>query len=360
MRLLATTNGGLESVASAELAELVGADPERHHRGVVALEGSRDDVYDLHVRSRTCHRLLEVLVEGRVEELEDVYRLTRRVDLAAQLPDESFGVVGTRHGSHEFTSMDVAERVGQAVIDGYREATGRRLPVDLDDPTVRLEAYCYDDRFTLAVDLTGGSLHRRPYRECEHDAPLRATLAYSLLRLAGYGPDDRLVDPMAGSATVPIEAALAATDRPPRPDLEPAFAALPRYDAARFRRRRAASEPRSPSLDVEARERRAKWLRCARVNVAAAGLEDAVDVVEADARKATLVADRVVTNLPFGVRTDEDLRDLYGAFADRVRQGSVGRLVALTTRPDLLPLAVEERHDVPYGRLDASVVVAEP
>ena len=83
-------------------------------------------------------------------------------------------------------------------------------------------------------------------------------------------------------------------------------------------------------------------------------------MIEADAREATLVADRVVTNLPFGVRTDEDLRDLYGAFADRVRDGSVGRLVALTTRPDLLPPAVEERHDIPYGRLDASVVVAEP
>ena len=57
---------------------------------------------------------------------------------------------------------------------------------------------------------------------------------------------------------------------------------------------------------------------------------------------------------------DEDLRELYGAFADRVRDGSVGRLVALTTRPDLLPLAVEKRHDVPYGRLDVPVVVAEP
>ncbi len=360
MRLLATTNGGLESVTSAELAELVGADPERHHRGVVALEGTRDDVHDLHVRSRTCHRLLEVLVDGRVAKLEDVYRLTRRVDLAGHLPEEPFGVVGTRHGDHGFTSMDVAERVGQAVIDGYREATGERLPVDLDDPTVRLEAYLYDDRFTLAVDLTGDSLHRRPYRECEHDAPLRATLAYSLLRVAGYGADDRLVDPMAGSATIPIEAALAATDRPPRPDLDPALAALPRYDPVRFRRRRATHEPRSPSLDVEARERRAKWLRCARVNVEAAGLEGVVDVVEADAREATLAADCVVTNLPFGVRTAEDLRELYGAFADRVREGSVDRLVALTTRPDLLPLAVEERYDVPYGRLDVSVVVAEP
>jgi len=360
VRLLATTNGGLEPVTSAELAELVGAEATRHHRGVVEFEARRTEIYDLHYRSRTCHRLMEVLVDGTVSGLEDVYRLTRRVDVAAHLPDEPFGVVGTRHGSHEYTSMDVAERVGQAVIDDYREATGERLPVDLDDPTVRLEAYLYDDRFTLAVDLTGGSLHKRPYRVCEHDAPLRGTLASSMLRLAGYGAGDRLVDPMAGSATIPIEAALAATGRVPRPDLDPAFAALPQYDAGRFRERRGDHDPRDPDLDVEARERRAKWRRCARANREAAGLGDAVDVVEADARAASLDADCVVTNLPFGIRVDEDLRNLYGALADRVREGSVDRVVALTTRPDLLPLEAAARHDIPYGRIDASIVVCEP
>ena len=245
MRLLATTNGSLESVAGAELSELVGADPGVHHRGVIEFDGSHEDVYDLHYRSRTCHRVMEVLADERVSELSDVYDATRAVDVAAHLPDESFGVVGTRHGHHDFSSVDVADRVGQAVIDGYREATGTRLPVDLDDPTVRLEAYVHDDRFTLAVDLTGDSLHKRPYRVCEHDAPLRATLD----------------------------------------------------------------------------------------------------------------ADVVVTNLPFGIRLEEDLRDLYGAVADRVREGSVRRLVALTTRPDLLPLEPLERHDVPYGRIDATIVV---
>lgn len=362
MHLLATTNGGLESVAAAELADLVGADAERHHRGVVAFDGTRNDVYDLHVRSRTCHRVMEVLAEGRIDDLNDVYDHTRSVDLATHLPEASFGVVGTRHGTHEFTSVDVADRVGQAVIDGYRDATGTRLPVDLDDPTVRLEAYLYDDGFTLAVDLTGDSLHKRPYRVCEHDAPLRATIAYAMLDLADYDADDRLVDPMAGSATIPIEAALAATDRPPRPDIEPAFVALPRYDADRFRDRRESHTPRAPTadLDLEARDRRAKWRRCARVNVEAAGVADAVEVVAADAREADLDADVVVTNLPFGIRVDEDLRDLYGAFADRVRAGSVDRLVALTTKPDLLPLEPTERYDIPYGRIDATVVVWTP
>ena len=356
VHLLATTNGGLESVTGDELAALVGADAAVHHRGVVEFEGNREDVYDLHYRSRTCHRVLEVLVDAPVEGLEAVYDRTREADVAAHLPFETFGVDGTRHGTHGFTSVDVADRVGQAVIDAYRAETGRRLPVDLDDPTVRLEAYLYDDRFTLAVDLTGDSLHRRPYRVCEHDAPLRGTLAYSMLRIADYGPADRLVDPMAGSGTVPIEAALAATDRVPRPDLDPAFGALPRYDAAAFRRRRAAHEQRDVAVDVEARDRREKWLRCARVNREAAGLEDAVDVVAADAREAAVEADCVVTNLPFGIRVSEDLRSLYGAFVDRLREGDVDRFVALTTKPGLLPLEPVERYDVPYGRLDAAVV----
>jgi tRNA (guanine6-N2)-methyltransferase len=113
-------------------------------------------------------------------------------------------------------------------------------------------------------------------------------------------------------------------------------------------------------VDIEARERRERWRRCARTNREAAGLEESVGVVAADARKAPIDADCVVTNLPFGVRVAEDLRDLYGAFADRVREGSVGRLVALTTSPELLPLEPLERHEIPYGRLEATIVVWEP
>jgi 23S rRNA G2445 N2-methylase RlmL len=360
VHLLATTNGGLETVTAGELDELAGVDAERHHRGVVEFEADREAVYDLHYRSRTCHRFMEVVVDASIDDLEDVYDRTREVDVAAHLPFEDFGVVSTRHGHHDFTSMDVSERVGQAVIDGYREATGERLPVDLDDPTVRLEAYLYDDRFTLALDLTGRSLHIRPYRVCEHESPIRPTMAYSMLRIADYATDESLVDPMAGSGTIPIEAALAATDRPPCPDHDPAFGVLPRYDVEAFAERRAAHDPRSPSLDIVARDRREEWLDCARQNRDAAGLDDEIAIVEADAREATLDADCVVTNLPFGLRVDEDLRDLYAAFADRLVEGSVDRAVALTTKPEFLPLEPVERYDIPYGRLDAAIVAYEP
>ena len=366
VRLLATTNGGLEAIAADEIQELLGTDASVHHRGVVEFEGTPGDVYELHYRGRTLHRIMAVLVDGPIEELADVYELTAAAPVADRLPSDDFGVVGTRHGSHEFTSVDVAERVGQAVIDSYREATGTRLPVDLDDPTVRLEAYVYDDRFTLAVDLTGESLHKRPYRVCEHDAPVRGTLAYAMIRIAEWGPDDRLIDPMAGSATIPTEAALAATDRVPRPDLDPKFGALPGYDGDRFRRGRAAhvedgsAAVADDALDIEAREIRERWRRCARINREAAGLEDAFEIADADARTAPIDADCVVTNLPFGVRTGTDLRELYGAFVNRIEEGDVGRLVALTTSPELLPIEPTARYDIPYGRLDAAIVVWEP
>ena len=357
MRLVATTNGGLEAVASEEIAELVGADPSIHHRGVVEFDGNRSDVYTLHYRARTLHRIMAVLADGTVTELEDVYNQTVRAEIADRLPEEPFGVVGTRQGTHEFTSVDVAERVGQAVIDTYRDATGTRLPVDLDEPTVRLEAYLYDDRFTLAIDLTGDSLHKRPYRVCEHDAPVRGTLASSMLRIAGYTPADRLVDPMAGSATIPIEAALGAGNRVPRPDLDPMFGALPGYDIDRFRRLRDEQPTELPELDVEARERRGRWRRCGRINRDAAGLSEAVDIVDADARAEPLDADCVVVNLPFGIRTSEDIRALYAAFSDRLLESDVGRFVGLTTAPELLSFEPTERYEIPYGRLEATIVV---
>ena len=359
MRLLATTNGGLESIAAAEVGDLVGSDASLHHRGVIEFRGGVEDVYELHYRARSLHRVMAVLVDERVETLADVYRSTRTAEVAAELPEATFGVVGTRHGSHEFTSVDVAERVGQAVIDAYRDATGTRLPVDLDNPTVRLEAYLYDDRFTLGIDLTGDSLHKRPYRVCEHDAPIRGTLAYAMLRIAGYDADDRLIDPMAGSATIPIEAALAARNRVPRPEFEPAFGALPGYDIDRFRRLRGALPEDSVALDIEARDRRERWRRCGRVNRDAAGLSDAIDVVDADARSAAIDADCVVTNLPFGIRTSEDIRALYADFSDRLAEGDVGRFVGLTTAPELLGFEPTERYEIPYGRLDATIVVRE-
>jgi 23S rRNA G2445 N2-methylase RlmL len=139
------------------------------------------------------------------------------------------------------------------------------------------------------------------------------------------------------------------------------FEALPEYDGERFRRLRAEHDAGAdaPALDIEARDRREKWRRCARVNCDATGVFGAVEIVGADAREEPLAADCVVTNLPFGIRVSEDLQSLYRAFSDQLLEGDVDRLVALTTAPELLSLEPTERYEIPYGRLDATIVVWE-
>jgi len=363
VRLLATTNPGLEFVARAEVRDLVDADAERRHRGAIAFEADPAAVPRLNRRARSLHRVLVVLRDRTVPsiDLDDTYDLTRSADVARWVgPGQSIAVRSTRHGAHEFASPEVGTRVGQAVVDACRAANARPR-VDLDDPDVVFRAFVRDETFLLAVDTTGErSLHRRPYRVREHDAPLRPTLAWSMVHLAGFETGDSLLDPTCGSATIPIEAALDALDRVPSPGRSYAverlapFEAVETPDAGRGRDR-----PSSPAK-VEGREFDADRVADARANVVAADLEDAVTVRQADATEVAVDADRVVANLPFGHRTDGDLAGLYRALSHRLREGTPSAVVALTTRPELLDLPVDRSIDVRVGRLEATIVVAEP
>lgn len=387
MELLATTTPGLESVAAGELRDLVGAtDTERHGRGRLTATVAPADVVVLNRWSRTCNRFGVVVVDDHFDGLDDLSALTRSVALDRFVaPDQSFGVDPTRHGDHEFGSPDVGDVVGQAVVDGVRAATGRAPTVDLDDPDVALLAYVHDDRFTLVADATGRSLHRRWYRVCEHDAPLRPTMAAAMVRLADPDPGEVLLDPTCGSGTIPVEAGLRAVGRSPAlgrefaderlgvvpagPEDRPTTAADRGRDGADREVRADHGDPDGPRPAtvvppgrVAGRDRQRRWVRCARENAGAAGLalEFAVgDIREEDAAGDDLDPDAVVANLPFGVRTTDDIRAVHAAVVDRARTAGA-RLVALTTRPDFLGVDPVERYEVVYGRLETAVVVADP
>ncbi len=358
--LLATTNPGFETVACEEVRALVGADAERRYRGAIAVEGVPADVPLLNRRARSLNRVLVLLVDRTVPGVTpgDTYDLARSAGVERWVgAGQSIAVRATRHGEHDFGSPDVAERVGQAVVDACREA-GERPAVDLDDPDVVFRAFVREEDVLLAVDATGErSLHRRPYRVREHDAPLRPTIAWALVHLAGFEAGEELLDPMCGSATIPIEAALSALDWPPSPDRSYADDRLgPLVDL--------------PRPTVETRDRLPNGTAIAgvevdpdrvvdaRANVAAADLSGAVDVHGGDATERSIAADRVVVNLPFGRRTGGDLHGLYRDFSERLAAGTWESFVGLTTRPELLSVPVDRELPVRYGRLAATVVVA--
>lgn len=360
MDLLATTNPGLEAVACEEVAALVDADAERRYRGAVAFEGALADVPALNRRARSLHRVLVLLADRTVPGVtpSDVYDCARSAGVERWVADgQSVAVRATRHGDHDFGSPDVAERVGQAVVDACREAN-ERPAVDLDDPDVVFRTFVRDEDVLLAVDATGErSLHRRPYRVREHDAPLRPTIAWALVHLAGFEAGDDLLDPMCGSATIPLEAALDVLDRPPSPGRSYADERLgPLADLDRPERDGRDRLP--PETAVEGVELDADRVADARANVAAANLSETVTVRQGDATDLAVETDRVVTNLPFGRRTDDGLHTLYREFSERLQAGTWKTFVALTTRPELLSVPVERELPVRYGRLEATVVIA--
>ncbi|PSQ45992.1 hypothetical protein BRD17_00040 [Halobacteriales archaeon SW_7_68_16] len=360
VRLIATTNRGFESVSTDEVAGLVSASPSVVWPGAIAFEGDESTLYRLHARARTINRVLVEVAAGPVDGLDDVAALVGTATIPEYVaPGRPFAVRSTRHGDHPFTSMDVADRVGRATIDAVR-AAGGDLPVDLDDPDTILRVFVREDYAWLAVDVTGGrSLHRRGYRTVEHEAPLRPTMAAALCRLAGVDDGTSVLDPTCGCGAIPIEAALLARDRPPVPDRQFAFDAVPFADVDQFRAVRDDHPTRGRCPPIRGIDVEDRWIAGAHRNAAAAGVDDDVAFELGDATATTPSADLVIADLPFGVRTDGTgldtlYRGLFDALGDEPE-----RVVVFTARDDLVPVEPTRRLDVRHGRLDAAVLIVE-
>jgi len=358
VRLLGTTVPGLESFAAEDVEALLGVDATVDHPGAIGFDAHPVAVPVLNDWSRSLHRILLVLADEMAPDLQAVYDIARSTPIERYVAaGQSFGVQATRHGEHPFGSPDVADRVGQAIVDRSRAHFGERLPVDLDNPAVIVRAHLREDRLLLSIDTTGErSLHRRSWRVCEHDAPLRPTLAHAMLRFVGYRPGDSLLDPMCGGGTIPIEAARWAKAYPPNGH-RTTFA----YDRLAF------PFPESPhrtptalpaQTHIRGFDHRVRWVDCATENATAADVNGSVTFVQRDATTATLDADVIAVDLPFGIRTDDNVPALYRDFSNALAAGDWDRFVALTTRPELLDMTVDRQIDLRVGRLEATLLRA--
>lgn len=382
--LWAGCTGGAELEVAAELAALgwrPTAVPRRDdvpggrsagltwERGSVYGEADAGALYRTLWAARTPSRVALLLLTTTAETLDDVRRGVGGLDLG-RLPDAPFAVRARRVGEHDFRSPDLAGTAGAAVIAAYRRATGRRLPVDLDDPVTEILVELVGARLRVGIALTAASLHRRHYYRFRHHAALKSTLAAVLLVLAGWRADETLLDPMCGGGTVPIEAALAAMRRPPRTGSLPRLEALglhhPATASSVGAALRAAARGPEGLAPIIGRDRAGRCVRGARDNAAAAGVAAALDLARGDATRLEDVSevDCVVTNPPYGVRLGRprDLADLYrrtlAAVADRLRPD--GRAVLLTAAKRAaeraaadVGLAVTARRRLSLGSLDA-------
>lgn len=309
MKFFATTFSGMEDVAAAEVLELLGVSPEIDV-GKIVFEGSLDECVKLNFAGQTVNRVYLLLLRERVSGLGDVEKAAASVDYASVIGrEQSFAVRAERIGVHSFTSLEVAARVGKAVIDSYKAATGVRLRVDLNNPDVELYAILRDDELLLGVNTSGESLHRRWYRTGFHRAALSPTVANAMVRVSGWNPDECLVDPFCGSGTIPLEAAVYGLNISPGLRKRLVLEKLVFIDAEaveKVRRELVKRERVGEVLNVLGFDVSPRWIDVAESSRLVSGLGDAVRFGVADvmrlAEVLTTDVDKVVCNPPFGLR----------------------------------------------------------
>jgi len=215
----ATTGKGLEGLLAEELRRLDGRRVSEARSGV-HFQGPLQTGYRACLWSRLANRILLPLSRFSAATPEDLYEAARGIAWTDHLDaDGSFAVDAVVNRSQITHSHYAALKVKDAIVDSFRESCGERPEVDLQYPDLRLNLHIDKDEATLSLDLSGGSLHQRGYRGEALEAPMKETLAASILIRAGWpeiaADGGSLVDPMCGSGTLPIEAALIAGDVAP-------------------------------------------------------------------------------------------------------------------------------------------------
>ena len=341
LRFFATTVIGLEDVASKEVESLTGARAELDV-GRIAFEGSLEDVYRLNLKASTINKVFIELCRSTFEGLNDIYRLAKSLDYTWILDaQQTFAIRSERIGVHNFTSMDVSRVAGQAVIDSFANATGKRLKVNLDEPDVEIYCLVRNSDFIMGVNTTGVSLHKRGYRVYSHPAALKPTIASAMLRIGGWTQVKSLIDPMCGGATIPIEAALEASGIPPN-HLRKDFAFLKlkicsQKDFEEVRAETLAKRKEKGAYAIYAMEKFAKHMQGGIENAKKAGVQEAIKFKIGDATNPRDYPeekfDLIVVNPPYGLRANpkEGIRKLYESFLKALKAKSPEATLVIIT-----------------------------
>ncbi|MCX7961540.1 MAG: THUMP domain-containing protein [Burkholderiales bacterium] len=352
---------GLEALLADELAAL-GAHAPQAVPGGVAFGGERRTCYAANLWSRLASRILWRIAEFDCRDERALYEATRAIDWPRYFALERRLRVDVAARGSPLRSLEFAVlRAKDAICDRFRDAFGRRPDVDRAAPEVRVHLYLEGRRGALYLDTSGEPLFKRGWRAGRVAAPLRENLAAGLVLLAGWRPQEPLLDPMCGGATLLVEAAAIARARAPGARRRFGFERLADYDPALWAQVRAMPPPRPPvepsilGSDIDPRA-----LEAARRNLEAAGLARWVRLERADVleRPAPAPSGVLIANPPYGERlgSRRALADFYPRLGTALKRRFAGwrcwLLSADRTLPARLRLAPSRRVPLWNGALE--------
>ena len=322
--LIAKTFMGLEPVLAKELTQL-GAENVQIGRRMVSFTGNKEMMYRANFQLHTAIRILKPIKHFKALSADDVYEGVKAIDWTEFLDNDTTFAVDSVVFSEEFRhSKFVAYKVKDAIVDQFREKTGKRPNISVTNPDIQLNIHIAEDKCTLSLDSSGESLHRRGYRQESVEAPLNEVLAAGMILMTGWQGDTDFIDPMCGSGTLLIEAALIARNMAPglfRKEF--AFEKWKDFDKDLFDEiYNDDSQERDFKHHIYGYDIDIKAVNTARINVRAAGLTNDITVAEADFKDFTQPKERsiIVMNPPYGERiSTPDLLGTYKMIGERLK-----------------------------------------
>lgn len=324
--MVAKTFQGLEEVLAEELRDLGACNVEPGRR-MVSFEGDLAMLYKANLCCRTALRILKPIYKFTATDTDTLYDAVKEFDWSSVMSIDKTFSIDTVAYSDEFThSQFVTYRVKDAIVDWFRDRYGndKRPGVRLQDADVMINVHIAGDRVTLSLDSSGESLHKRGYRVAQTEAPINEVLAAGIILRSGWRGDCPLVDPMCGSGTFLVEAALIAANINPgiyRKSF--AFENWKNFDPELFDSLyNDDSREREFNFKIYGADISPKAVDIAQRNIKSAGVSRYIDLqVKPLSQWISAPADGVlITNPPYGERISaDDMEGLYELIGNKLK-----------------------------------------
>ena len=329
--MVAKTLFGLEEILALELKTL-GAQSVKIGVRNVQFVGDTGFMYKANLCLRTALRILKPIHQRNISEINEVYQAMYGIQWEDIMSENStFAIRATVMTSNPQNSMYVAQKAKDGLVDRFRNHMGSRPNVDKDFPDFSIHLYVTDKIVEISLDSSGASLHQRGYRSATNIAPINEVLAAGILMLSGWCGDSDFLDPMCGSGTLLIEAAMIACNIPPNLNRkEFAFQKWSDWNNELYEKieESALNKTRTFSYNITGYDKAPSAIRKAAQNISNANLEDFIKIDREDFfRTEKLDSEKslhILFNPPYGERLPIDVDVFYRRIGDKLKQSYSG------------------------------------
>ncbi len=328
--MVAKTLFGFEPILAKELRALGAMDIKEGTRNV-RFSGDKGFMYKANLCLRTAIKILKPFKSFKITSEEDLYREVNNIAWEEFMEfTDTLAIDATVH-SEKFThSKYIAQKTKDAIVDRFREKFGQRPDVDLDFPTLRINVHIENEYCNLSLDSSGQSLHKRGYKTATNIAPINEVLAAGLLLLSGWEGQCDFLDPMCGSGTILIEAAMIASNIPPNLNRkEFAFEKWKDWDVDLYEQIEASvlKKVKDFHFTITGYDTAPSAINKATDNIENANLSEFIKVKQQDFFESEKERERhlhMVFNPPYGERLDIDMPVFYKRIGDTLKQNYPG------------------------------------